>query len=356
MQLVSSGIFSGHGAAALFVSRALRERGHDVSLACVPGRSLEDKAREADVRLTALNGLRSGTLNLPVLSRALRNRSLDVVHAHRSPEHLACIMAGLSLRTRPVLVRTWHGHEVSLRRSLMLRLGRAHLVAVSVAARAGLERLAPGKTSLIRGGTDSRTFSPEADGTRWRKSLGIPPDAVVVGMSAKLSRSRRHDILLHAARELWEEFPRLWLLFIGDGATDEYVEGQARELGLAERTRCLVSVGGSFVELLACCDMGFIARAGSDGSCRAAMEFLSMARPVVACSSAVLPELVEGGRSGLVVGDGEVAGALRRLLADEEARARMGRAGREKVERELNMGRVARDYEKLYLSLLEARL
>jgi colanic acid/amylovoran biosynthesis glycosyltransferase len=64
------------------------------------------------------------------------------------------------------------------------------------------------------------------------------------------------------------------------------------------------------------------------------MEAMSSGLPVVASRLSGIPELVEDGRSGLLVEPGDDAGlaeALQRLHADPELRGRLAREGREKV-------------------------
>jgi glycosyltransferase involved in cell wall biosynthesis len=64
------------------------------------------------------------------------------------------------------------------------------------------------------------------------------------------------------------------------------------------------------------------------------LEAQAAGLPVVAFATAGVPEVVEDGVTGLLVPDGDVAAlavAIRRLLADEALRARMGAAARERV-------------------------
>ena len=67
------------------------------------------------------------------------------------------------------------------------------------------------------------------------------------------------------------------------------------------------------------------------------MEAMSTGLPVVANHITGIPELVEDEVSGLLVRPGRsdlLVQALERLVGDSDLRARMGRAGREKVLRE----------------------
>jgi len=75
------------------------------------------------------------------------------------------------------------------------------------------------------------------------------------------------------------------------------------------------------------------------------MEAMACELPVVTTRIAAVPELVDDGRTGLLVTPGDVdtlAAALARLAADPALRTRMGRAGRRTVLRDHDAGRNAR--------------
>jgi glycosyltransferase involved in cell wall biosynthesis len=73
------------------------------------------------------------------------------------------------------------------------------------------------------------------------------------------------------------------------------------------------------------------------------LEAMAHGRPVVATTVGGIPQLVEDGRTGLLVEPGDAEGlrvALERLLSDAELRRRMGRAARVRVQRMCSWERV----------------
>jgi glycosyltransferase involved in cell wall biosynthesis len=73
------------------------------------------------------------------------------------------------------------------------------------------------------------------------------------------------------------------------------------------------------------------------------LEAMAHGRPVVATAVGGIPQLVEDGRTGLLVEPGDVVvlrAALERLLGDAELRRRMGRAARARVQRLCSWERV----------------
>ncbi|HEX8915069.1 MAG TPA: glycosyltransferase family 4 protein [Humisphaera sp.] len=72
------------------------------------------------------------------------------------------------------------------------------------------------------------------------------------------------------------------------------------------------------------------------------VQYMAAGLPVVASPVGANAELVRHGETGfLPTSDAEWADAIERLATDAALRERMGRAGRERVERELNVGRAA---------------
>jgi glycosyltransferase involved in cell wall biosynthesis len=70
------------------------------------------------------------------------------------------------------------------------------------------------------------------------------------------------------------------------------------------------------------------------------LEAMAHGRPVVATPVGGTPELLVDGETGLLVPPRDpqaLAAALRRVLEDPELAARLGRAGRERVEREFTL-------------------
>jgi len=97
---------------------------------------------------------------------------------------------------------------------------------------------------------------------------------------------------------------------------------------------------------------------GSDDSCRAALEAMAAARPVVARALGALPETIAHGETGLLVEDDRpeaVAAALREVLADRARARAMGAAGRRRAEKEFSPARAVETVERAYYAMLDAR-
>jgi glycosyltransferase involved in cell wall biosynthesis len=80
----------------------------------------------------------------------------------------------------------------------------------------------------------------------------------------------------------------------------------------------------------------------------AALAAMASGVPVVASGTGGLPEIVEHERTGLLVNNGDFAGAVRRLLDDPRLAAELGRAGREHVQRGFSADQMAENTMRVY--------
>ena len=89
---------------------------------------------------------------------------------------------------------------------------------------------------------------------------------------------------------------------------------------------------------------------GSDGTCRALLEAQACGLPAVTTRRGALPEIVVDGETGRVVDESPeaLAGAWGALLADAEARARLGAAARRRSEAHFSPERLAKHVLALY--------
>ncbi len=81
----------------------------------------------------------------------------------------------------------------------------------------------------------------------------------------------------------------------------------------------------------------FVYKSDLEGLGSAALAAMASGVPVVASAVGGLPEVVEDGKTGFLVTDGDFQKPVRRLLDDEALAARMSRAGRERVERKFSV-------------------
>jgi glycosyltransferase involved in cell wall biosynthesis len=146
--------------------------------------------------------------------------------------------------------------------------------------------------------------------------------------------------------------------FVAAGDVPENLGGPlerlVRELGLQDRFFFL-GFRRDIPELLNDFDV-FVLPSVSEGFPLVLLEAMAAARPVVATRSGGPEEVVEGGKTGLLVpaaDAGSLAAAIQRLLADRVLAGELARNARALVQARYSLQRMLNDYQLLYERCLE---
>lgn len=360
LQLVANRWWTGSADPVIHLSRGLEARGHRVLLGLIPGGRFEEKAREAG--LVPLDGLSLEAKVEPLrvigditrLSRLVRTERIDVVHTHHAHDH----WLGLFCRRRAILVRSFHSaRAVDLRwpaRALYQRTDRLIAVSDEVAARCRAAGVAAERIVRVDPVTDVERFGEPGGGEGIRKEFGLGPGPVV-GCVARLAAGRGHDTLIRAFALLLARHPDARLLLVGKGELRGHLESMVRDRGLAQQVLFAGYRDHDLPAVLDALDIFVLLGAGSDESCRAAIEAMAAGRPVVARRVGALGEAVMDGTTGLLVDDDRpesVATALEALVEDPERARTMGEAGKERARLAFTPERHAAQVEAVYRDAL----
>jgi colanic acid/amylovoran biosynthesis glycosyltransferase len=182
------------------------------------------------------------------------------------------------------------------------------------------------------------------------------PTVLLIGRQVA---EKGQGVLLEAIALLVERGLRVRATLAGDGAARGDFERLAERLGIAARVSFPGAVGQDDICALYAAASIFCLPSFAEGIPGVLMEAMAMETPVVSTRIAGIPELIEDGRTGLLVSPGrpdQLADALERLLAEPELCRAMGSAGREKVVEEFNTERSAEQLYALFLDQLAPRL
>ena len=343
----------------------LAARGHRVLLGVTPGDRFEAKAHEAGLALVDGVRLRSRLAPLELgrdvgrLRRLVRDEQVSLIHAHHSHDHWLAVAVARLCGRRPPVVRTFHNLRAVKRglvaRALYRRTAAAFAVSRQIEARCRLMHIGGDRVYWTPGVADLPRFGAGGDGHAVREEFKLG-DAPVIVSVARLAPNRGHELLLAGFRELLAETPAARLLLVGKGETRGRLERLVVDLGLTQHVTFTGYRDRDLPSVLAAADCFALMAAGSDDSCRAALEAMAAGRPVVARRVGALPETVAHGETGLLVdGDtpGGVAAALRAIVGDPDRARAMGAAGRRRAEQEFTRERSVETVEAAYREVLD---
>lgn len=366
LHLVANRWWTGSADPVVRLVTGLQARGHRALLGVVPGDRFETKAREAGVvpvaglTLDARSGPVTLLRDLVRLRALVRDERVDVIHAHHSHDHWLALLARRRRDGggRIPVVRTFHNFRSVNRgrvaRALYRRTAAAFAVSRQIEARCRDAGIPAGRVFWTPGAADLPRFAGEPDPTPVREEFKLGRAPVIVSV-ARFAANRGHEQLLAGFRLLLGSFPDARLLLVGKGETRARLEQLVAELGLTERVVFTGYRDRDLPVVLAAADCFALMAGGSDDSCRAALEAMAAARPVVAGRAGALPETVLHGETGLLVDDERpesVAAALGALLGDAERARAMGRAGRKRAQTEFGPERSVDIVERVYQALV----
>jgi glycosyltransferase involved in cell wall biosynthesis len=368
LHLVANRWWTGSADPVIRLIGGLEKRGHRVRLALIAGDRFEAKAREAGIEPVPELSLDIKAMpwawlgDLRRLRRLVHGDGIDVVHVHHSHDH----WLGASCRGPAALVRTFHNQRAvrlgRVARALYRRTDAVIAVSRQIEERARLAGIPSERIHRVGGVVDLARFVEDADPAAVRAELGIGAGAAmpgpIIGSVARLAHNRGHELLIHGFKRLLGRYPRARLLLVGKGEARPRLEAMVRELGLEREVIFTGYRDGDLPAVLRALDTFVLVGAGSDESCRAALEAMAAGRPVVARRVGALPDTVAHGETGLLLDEERpesVESALAALAADPLRARRMGEAGRQRAMEEFSPERHAVQVEAIYREAIARR-
>jgi len=187
-----------------------------------------------------------------------------------------------------------------------------------------------------------------------RKQEGIGPDDIAYICVGRMTPQKEHALLLRAFAQDLSRDPRAKLLLAGDGELRRSLEAQSESAGVKEKVRFL-GVRNDIPELLGAADV-FVLSSKYEGHPLCVMEAMAAGLPVIATAVGGLPELVEEGRSGILVPPADAAAlgnAMTELLESPDLLRGMGNAASERAKARFDIKVMTEAYGKLYEELCD---
>jgi glycosyltransferase involved in cell wall biosynthesis len=197
---------------------------------------------------------------------------------------------------------------------------------------------------------------PTADRTAVCRALRVPDDAVLLGTVAHLFPRKGYDVMLRALPSILRAVPTVHYLIIGTGerAYEEELKALAKRLRIDERVH-FVGFQDEVTPFLSALSL-YVHPARMEGFGIAVVEALAAGKAVVATRVGGLPEIVDDGRTGLLVAPNhpvELTAAILSLLRDEPRRKIMEERGVQVARERFTVTASVAAMERLYHQLMK---
>jgi len=327
-------------------AHALKAAGHAVYFACPDKSAAREFAEREGFVCFPLPGRNEPFLRFPFLKleKMLAAECVDIINAHTGKTQTLAFLLSFFSAKKIAVIRTKADARPPSKSFAFMKVSK--IIAASDFIRNGYLELgvAPKKIALARQGINLPAAAP-------RK----PEPPYKIGVLGRLDTVKGHECFLRAAAELIKSGVKAEFHIAGYEAGVKYTDLKklAAILGLGAAAVFHGRVPDSF-EFINSCDIGAIPSLGSEAVSRAALEWLSAAKPVVASHVGSLPEFITPEN---LVPPGETAALALRLqtllAAPPERLGELGAANRARAERDFSTELFAQRTSRIFEEAVE---
>ncbi len=364
LQISSAKNFGGGEKHLVDLTRGLTGRGHDLFLAVAPDSPILEKLqnfqKENLLQIAIKNSI--DVFSARKLSKFIREKNIEVVHAHLAKDYLP---ASLAIRAAPQTKLVFTRHVLfsmkSLHKFFLINVDK--VIAVSNAVEETLKKTFPAeKIITIPNGIEIENWSSvnrENLGKEFRFEHNISFDAPLVGIVGELKLLKGQRDFVLAAQLVARKFPGAHFVIVGKD--NSYKKDFRRELkrlikvfDLEKRILFLDWVEET-ASLLAALDV-FVSASHSESFGLAIVEAMASGKAIVSTETGGAKELLENNRNGKLVSVKEpiqLAAAIESFLEDKNLRRTFGEQARKKAKEKYGLERMIAETEKVYKEILK---
>ncbi len=197
----------------------------------------------------------------------------------------------------------------------------------------------------------NRFYKVNVDKSKMKLSLGVPPEATLIGSMGRLVEQKGYAYLIEAARQVITSDPSIFFIIIGDGPLAQDLVEQVERYGISKN---VVFAGMRFdvEQLLPCLDV-FVLASLWEGMPISILESMASNVPVIASDVPGINDLIKDNYNGLLVPSADpqaLSRVILRLVDTKSLRETLIVNSQATLEN-YAMSKVAEKYAEIYRSL-----
>ena len=329
------------------------------------GSKLRERLAEAGIGYVEVKTCSDRSFQLsaiPVYMKILKKLSPDIVNCHGCLScRIAAYLNGVPVRiyTRHCAYPTKKWQKNCVYRFFCGRIQQLlshHVIAVAEAAKNDLIEMgiSEERISVIINGVKGVKRLSEEKREFIKKKLGIPEDAVVIGIFARLEECKGHETLLRAAEGLIRKRQDFRFLIVGCGSEEEHLKRLCKTLGI-EKYVIFTGFAEDVTDYFNITDINVNCSNGTETSSLALSEGMSVGLPCVASDYGGNPYMVKNGYNGFTFSVGDFDALAKRIYLLSVSRKlynKMSENAYNRFKQELNAQKMSRQTNLLYSKLI----
>lgn len=213
------------------------------------------------------------------------------------------------------------------------------------------------KAITVYNGIDTEAFNPPNVPDDIRCELGLKKENIGIGSIGVIEKDKGHRYLVEAISRLKAEgIANVFCVICGTGPQESDLRKFVRAKGLDSEVLFL-GFREDIPRVLKMLDILAITSLTIESFSMVAVEAMAMEVPVIATSIGGIPEVVDDGKTGIIIPPGNVDAlckAIKYLIQNPEIRFRMGQNGRVRVLDRFTIEGNVRKTEDVFLQLLRS--
>ncbi len=205
----------------------------------------------------------------------------------------------------------------------------------------------PQQVKLISNGIDAQVFRSSSELMRPEK---FPVGKIVILFVGRFVKEKSLPTLIEAFAKANKTCPQLHLMLVGDGPERGLLESLVEKLSIQHDSITFAGKRTDVRAFLAFADI-FVLPSKTEGMSNALLEAMAAGLPCLATPVGATPQMLDDGRSGLLLPVGDVdawARSLSELGHDAQRRASLGQAAYRRIMAEYDFSIIGKRYENLY--------
>lgn len=285
----------------------------------------------------------------------------DIIHTHTAKAGVLGRLAGLLAKPSAKRVHTYHGHllhgyfgkgKTFLLISIEKALGWLSQGLISIGTNVKRDLLAVGigsesKFQVIFPGLQKLDVTPKVQA---RTELGLDQEKFYVVSIGRLTQIKRPDRLIAIAKDFNKTHPNVHLLVVGGGELLDSTKKDAEALALP---MTFFGWRNDIARILSASDIAILC-SDNEGIPLTLIQAAQAGLPIVSTDVGSVSDIVKQGLNGTLVGcsSSELADAVKKLIEDENQRARYGNAGRVRAHELFSSRSMVQAHEDFYSEII----